>query len=68
MEKLYSLQYGLSIILIFIGVKMIFEKQFDQVGFTNVHNMVVLVGIIVISVLFAFIFPRPEVEKSSNKK
>lgn len=50
MEKFYALKYGLSIILIYIGGKMLLEKYFHEIGFTHIHNLIVIIGILVMSV------------------
>lgn len=55
--KFHSLEYGLSIILIYIGGKMIFEKWFTTIGFTHLHNLLVLFGILFGAFIFAFLVP-----------
>lgn len=57
LSKIRTLKYGLSLILIFIGIKMIFEHWFKLVGFTHVHNLLVLLAIIGGTILFAWILP-----------
>lgn len=63
-NKLHTLHYGLSLILIFIGAKMIFEDFFHSIGFTHLHNLLVLVGILTLTVLSAYVLPAP---KSTHK-
>lgn len=62
MEKFYALQYGLSLVLIFIGVKMIFEPWFHSIGFTHIHNLFTLLSILGLSILTSLAFPKDSVE------
>jgi tellurite resistance protein TerC len=57
LSGLHTLKYGLSIILIFVGFKMIFEHWFKSIGFNHFHNIIVLVSIIAITVLFGLVIP-----------
>jgi tellurite resistance protein TerC len=59
MAKVHTLKYGLSIILVFIGIKMVFEHWFKLIGFSHVHNLMVLIGIIVLTVVSAYLLPPP---------
>ncbi|MBL7811507.1 MAG: TerC/Alx family metal homeostasis membrane protein [Bacteroidetes bacterium] len=58
LEKLHTLQYGLSLILIFIGVKMLVPQWFDYMGFNHWHNLLVLGGILSLTVALALLFPK----------
>ncbi len=57
MDKFYALKYGLSIILVYIGIKMIFEDFFHSIGFTHFHNLLILVGILAISIFYSLYRP-----------
>ncbi|MBS3914129.1 MAG: TerC/Alx family metal homeostasis membrane protein [Bacteroidetes bacterium] len=57
LEKLHTLKYGLSIILVYIGVKMVSESWFKLIGFTHVHNLMVLVSIILLTILSSYFLP-----------
>jgi tellurite resistance protein TerC len=58
LAKVHTLKYGLSMILIFIGFKMLFENWFKIIGFNHIHNLLVLFIIIGGTVLFAWILPN----------
>ncbi len=60
------LKYGLGVLLTFIGVKMLAHHWLEAWGFTNVHSLLVIVGILVISVVASLVFPpkSPTVVKS----
>lgn len=57
-ENLSMLQYGLALILLFIGVKMIFQKQLHNLGFNEVHSLLVLGCILLLTYISSFIFPK----------
>ena len=51
------LKYGLGVLLSFIGVKMLAHTYLEEWGFTNVHSLLVIVGILAISILASLAFP-----------
>ncbi|WP_337043967.1 TerC/Alx family metal homeostasis membrane protein [Emticicia sp. 17c] len=51
------LKYGLGVLLSFIGVKMLLHHQLMALGFTNVHSLIVIVGILAVSVGASVLFP-----------
>lgn len=57
MDKFYALKYGLSIILIYIGGKMLLEDYFHEIGFTHIHNLIVILGILAMSIFYSLVFP-----------
>ncbi len=66
MEQFYSLKYGLSMILVYIGLKMLLEHYAQQMGFTAIHNLLVIVGILGISIFWSIWFPK--VHSESEEK
>lgn len=67
MEQFYSLKYGLSMILVYIGLKMLLEHYAQQMGFTAIHNLLVIVGILGISIFWSIWFPKVH-PKTEEKK
>ncbi|MEK0420369.1 MAG: hypothetical protein RLZZ161_220 [Bacteroidota bacterium] len=61
-KNLSTLQYGLSLILVFIGVKMIFQKQLQNLGFNEVHALLVLGCILVLTYISSFLFPKKSLD------
>lgn len=49
---------GLAFLLGFIGIKMLLEDQLQAMGFTTLHSLLVIVGILAISMLASVIFPE----------
>ena len=56
------LKYGLGVLLTFIGVKMLVHSWLEELGFTNVHSLLMIVGILAISVIASLMFPPKAVE------
>jgi tellurite resistance protein TerC len=51
------LKHGLSVLLTFIGFKMLLHIQLDQWGFTTLHSLAVIVGILSVSIIASLIWP-----------
>lgn len=52
------LKYGLGVLLTFIGVKMLFEHWFKEIGFNNLISLMVILGILSGSILLSLILPK----------
>ncbi|MBK7031043.1 MAG: TerC/Alx family metal homeostasis membrane protein [Bacteroidales bacterium] len=57
------LKHGLSVLLMFIGFKMLMHVQLKEWGFTTVHSLIIVVGILTVSILASVIWP----DKSKKK-
>lgn len=55
---------GLGILLTFIGAKMLAHHWLTEIGFTNVHSLYVIVGILGISIGASLLFPPKEKQKA----
>jgi tellurite resistance protein TerC len=58
------LKYGLSIVLSFIGLKMILKELF-HISIASYVSLAVVLGILVISIALSLIFP-PKVEREEK--
>lgn len=58
MDQFYSLKYGLSMVLVYIGLKMVLEKYAHKYGFTEVHNLLVIIAILALSIFWSIWFPK----------
>lgn len=58
MDKFYSLKYGLSMILVYIGLKMLLEKYAHMYGFNEIHNLLVIISILALSIFWSIWFPK----------
>ena len=54
-----KLQYGLAIILAFIGVKMIISPFYH---IESMYSLIVIAGVLIISVVLSIMFPEPKEE------
>ena len=57
-DKFWALKFGLAFILVFIGSKMLLEHQFKALGFNHIHNLLVILGVLTISMLFSLVKPK----------
>jgi len=65
MTKFRYLKHGLSILLTFIGVKMLAHHWLEEIGFTTSHSLIVILGIIGVSIMASLL--NPVKEKQLNK-
>ena len=56
------LKYGLGVLLVFIGCKMLAHSYLDEIGFKTVYSLYVILGILAVSVLASVLIP----EKKNN--
>jgi tellurite resistance protein TerC len=57
----HYLKIGLSILLTFIGLKMLFHIWLKSIGFTTAHSLYIILFILTVSILASLIFPKKEV-------
>jgi tellurite resistance protein TerC len=53
----HLLGYGLALLLVFIGFKLIFEGWFKEIGLTNETSLLVILGILGTSIAASLLFP-----------
>ncbi|MFA5492390.1 MAG: TerC/Alx family metal homeostasis membrane protein [Bacteroidales bacterium] len=51
LRSLYYLNYGLGTLLILMGVKIITEDWLHEIGFTNIHSLILVLSIITITIV-----------------
>ncbi|NSW45972.1 MAG: TerC/Alx family metal homeostasis membrane protein [Bacteroidales bacterium] len=52
------LKVGISFLLVFIGVKLIFHEWLKEIGFTTQHSLYIVLCILFGSILLSIIFPQ----------
>ena len=62
----HYLKHGLSILLAFIGVKMLLKEPLHEIGFTTAYSLYVVVGILAVSILASLIFPDKKKLEEAN--
>lgn len=63
-DKFRFLKVGLSVLLTFIGAKMLLHHQLEEWGFTTTHSLLVIVGILGLSILFSLLLPKKVKERT----
>lgn len=61
-EKFHYLKIGLSVLLTFIGLKMLAANYVDQIGLTTGNSLLIILGILAISIIASLVFPKKEEE------
>lgn len=59
-DKFYLLKYGLSIVLVFVGLKMVWLNDAFGGKFPVTWSLGFIVGTIALSILFSLMFPKAE--------
>ncbi|KQS33270.1 TerC/Alx family metal homeostasis membrane protein [Dyadobacter sp. Leaf189] len=54
------LKYGLGVLLVFIGGKMLAHSYLESVGFETIYSLYVIIGILAISILASVVFPKKD--------
>jgi tellurite resistance protein TerC len=58
MDKFYLLKYGLAVVLIFVGVKMVLLNELFGGKFPITWSLSIIAGILALSVAASLVFPR----------
>lgn len=64
MDKFHMLRYGLGIVLVFVGLKMVWLNRLYGGHFPIGISLGVIVGVIAVSVVLSLVFPKPKEEPS----
>ncbi len=59
-EQFYALQYGVGVLLIFIGIKLLFAEKLHALGFSNIHSLYFILFVLTVSIGYSLIFPKKE--------
>lgn len=60
----HYLNYGLALLLTYIGVKMLAHNWLKEIGFTNSHSLYIIISILAISILASLLFPKKETDQN----
>ncbi|HSO78116.1 MAG TPA: TerC/Alx family metal homeostasis membrane protein [Bacteroidales bacterium] len=52
------IKVGLSFLLAFVGMKLLFHSYLDKIGYENVYSLYIIAGTLVLSVLASIVFPQ----------
>lgn len=59
------LKYGLGVLLVFIGGKMLAHTYLESIGFETVYSLYIILGILAVSIIASVIFPE---KKEKNQE
>ncbi|MBN1250799.1 MAG: TerC/Alx family metal homeostasis membrane protein [Bacteroidales bacterium] len=59
-DKFWLLKPGVSILLVFIGLKLLFHNWLDEIGFETVYSLIFISAVLVFSIVFSLLFPKKE--------
>lgn len=57
-SKFRFLKHGLSFLLVFIGLKLIFHDWLKDVGFTTIHSLYIILATLTLSVIASLLIPE----------
>ncbi|MDX9883339.1 MAG: TerC/Alx family metal homeostasis membrane protein [Prolixibacteraceae bacterium] len=57
-EKFRFLSIGVSILLVFVGLKLLFHHYLDEIGFKSTYSLYFVLFVLVSSVLLSALFPK----------
>jgi tellurite resistance protein TerC len=58
MHLFHYLKFGLGVLMLFIGLKMMFHKWMHDWGFSTEHSLYTILGILLLSIVASLIFPK----------
>jgi len=58
-DKFHLLKYGLGVVLVFVGLKMVWLNRAYGGHFPIVPSLAIIVGVIASSIILSLIFPKP---------
>lgn len=63
MHLFHYLKFGLGVLMLFIGLKMMFHEWMQAWGFTTEHSLYTILGILLLSILASIIFPKTKEDR-----
>jgi tellurite resistance protein TerC len=67
-DKFHLLKYGLGIVLVFVGLKMVWLNQLFDGKFPILLSLGIISGVIAASVIFSLLFPKPPLKRITNAR
>lgn len=58
MEKFYLLKVGVSLLLVFVGLKLMAHEWLAHIGYKREYSLYVILGILILSIVFSIVFPK----------
>ncbi|WKS94558.1 TerC/Alx family metal homeostasis membrane protein [Riemerella columbina] len=67
-DKFKYLKTGLAVLLTFIGAKMLFHHQLEEIGFSTTYSLIIIVSILAVSILASLLAPVVKNRKKSRSQ
>jgi tellurite resistance protein TerC len=64
MNVFHYLNIGISFLLVFVGFKLLFHKWLDDIGFSSVYSLYVILLTLALCIGFSILFPKKEERKA----
>jgi tellurite resistance protein TerC len=61
-DKFHLLKYGLGIVLVFVGLKMVWLNRAYDGHFPIIPSLAIIIGVIATSIILSLLFPKPPEE------
>ena len=65
-EKFYLLKVGVSLLLVFVGMKLIAHEWLHHIGYKPVLSLYVILSILTLSIVLSILFPKNVIHDSSK--
>jgi tellurite resistance protein TerC len=59
-DLFHYLKTGIAFLLGFVGVKLLFHKWLEEIGFRSEYSLYVILGVLVLSIVLSVLFPKKE--------
>jgi tellurite resistance protein TerC len=59
-DYFYFIKVGVSFLLIFVGIKLLFHAWLVNIGFKNIHSLFIILATLLVSILVSILFPKKE--------
>ncbi|MGB5014499.1 MAG: hypothetical protein WBO68_10795, partial [Pyrinomonadaceae bacterium] len=66
-DKFWLIKYGLAIVLVFVGLKMVWLNDMFGGKFPISYSLGFITSVIALSVVFSLLFPKTEVEQVAEE-
>lgn len=57
-ERFYLLKVGVSLLLVFVGVKLVAHEWMLHIGYKPVYSLYIILGILTLSITLSLLFPK----------
>jgi tellurite resistance protein TerC len=61
-EKFYLLKAGISLLLVYVGLKLLLHEWLEHLGFKPEYSLYIILGVLTFSIVFSLLFPKHKEE------